>query len=228
LTGVIASDTQLSTIPATDLRLEKMTNETDTTLAWYEANAKKFVAGTVDINMTLLYVPFQNYMRPYASILDAGCGSGRDTLYFSKRGYAVTAFDNSPALVKIATKLTGQEILTLAFQDMEFQEQFDGVWACASLIHVPMKDMHDVIARISRSMKVDGVLYASFSYGTGEDTRNGRRVVDFDEDRFDELLERHPELTVIRYWKTRDLLPDRENQQWLNILVRKAEKGRSR
>jgi len=71
-------------------------------------------------------------------------------------------------------------------------------------------------------MKVDGVLYASFMYGTGEHDRNGRHFVDFDEDSFDELIKQHPELAVIRYWKTSDLRPDRENEKWLNLLVRKA------
>jgi len=77
--------------------------------------------------MTGLYVPFLSYLRPYASILDAGCGSGRDTLYLTSRGYRVTAFDYSPEMVKLAAKLTGQEILQLSFQDIEFNSQFDGV-----------------------------------------------------------------------------------------------------
>ncbi|PID39636.1 MAG: SAM-dependent methyltransferase [Proteobacteria bacterium] len=200
-----------------------MAKNTDTTRAWYEANAKKFYADTVHINMAVLYVPFLNYMRPYASILDAGCGSGRDTLYFSKRGYAVTAFDSSQALVKLAAKLTGKEIMTLAFQDLDIEDRFDGVWACASLIHVPMADMQDVLARISRSMKVGGVLYASFTHGTGEHIRDGRSVIDLDEKGFDDLIKPHAELAVIRSWKTEDLLPDRQKEKWLNVLVRKSK-----
>ena len=58
----------------------------DSTLNYYESNAKKFFEGTVNINMTVLYRPFLAYMPPYASILDAGCGSGRDTLNFASRG----------------------------------------------------------------------------------------------------------------------------------------------
>ena len=85
----------------------------DTTLAFYEGNAKQYYDGTVNTNMTMLYTPFLRYMPTYAFILDAGCGSGRDTLYFSSRGYQVVAFDYSPALVKLATKLTGQEVLNL-------------------------------------------------------------------------------------------------------------------
>jgi len=195
---------------------------TDTTLAYYEEHAKRFFVGTVDINMTMMHAPFRSYMPPYASILDAGCGSGRDTLYFASRGYQVTAFDYSPALVKLATKLTGQEVLNLSFQDLAFEDQFNGIWACASLLHVPMDEMHDAVFNLSRAMKVDGVLYASFMYGTGEHDRDGRHFVDLNEDGCDELIKLHPELAVIRCWKTSDLRPGREDEKWLNLLVRKA------
>jgi SAM-dependent methyltransferase len=194
----------------------------DTTLAFYEGNAKQYYDGTVNINMTVLYTPFLTYMPTYASILDAGCGSGRDTLYFASRGYQVTAFDYSPALVKLATKLTGQEVLNLSFRDLAFEDQFNGIWACSSLMHVPMDEMYDALFKLSRSMKVDGVLYASFKYGTGEHDRNGRHFVDLDEDGCDELIKLHRELAVIRCWKTSDLRPDREYEKWLNLLVRKA------
>jgi SAM-dependent methyltransferase len=195
----------------------------DTTLAFYEANAKEYYEETVNINMTVLYTLFLTYMPTYASILDAGCGSGRDTLYFAKRGYRVTAFDYSPALVKLASKLSGQEVLQLSFQEIQFENQFNGVWACSSLLHVSMGVMHDVISRLSRAMKVDGVLYASFNYGTGEHDRHGRIFTDLNEETFDELIKVHPELTVIRYWQTSGLRPGRSDEKWMNSLVRKTK-----
>ena len=195
----------------------------DTTLTYYEANAKQVYEGTVHLNMTVLYRPFVEYMPPYASILDAGCGSGRDTLYFTSRGYQVTAFDYSPALVKLATKLTGQEVLNLSFQDLAFEDQFNGIWACSSLMHVPMDELNDALFRLSRAIKVDGVLYASFMYGKGEHNRDGRLFVDLDEEGADDLIEQHPELAVIRCWQTSDLRPGREKEKWLNLMVRKTK-----
>ena len=200
-----------------------MITDAGTTYDWYEANARDYFAGTIDINMTMLYVPFLSYMRPYASILDAGCGSGRDTLYFAGRGYRVTACDYSPAMVKLASRLTGQEIRQLSFQEVDFNDQFDGIWACSSLLHVPMAEMHAAITRLSRSMKVDGVLYASFKYGHGEHHRNGRFCVDLDEEGAKDLIERHPELAALRYWKSSDLREGRETEKWLNLLVRKTK-----
>jgi len=195
---------------------------TDSTLAYYESNANKFFLATINLNMTVLYRPFLDCMPTYASILDAGCGSGRDTLYFTRRGYRVTAFDYSPNLVKLATKLAGQEILNLAFQDLEFENLFNGIWACSSLQHVPLDEMNDVVYKLSRSLKVGGVLYASFKYGTGEHDRNGRLFLDLNEDGFEELIKLHPELAVIRVWQNSDLRPSRENDKWFNLLVRKT------
>lgn len=193
------------------------------TFTFYEENAKEFYLDTVNVNMAVLYAPFVGYMPPYAWILDAGCGSGRDTLFFAKKGFRVTAFDFSPALVKLASKLTGQEVLELSFQKLDFENQFDGMWACSSLIHVPKKEHPDVLSRLSRSMKINGIMYISYPYGTGEHHRNGRFVVELNEDGFSELIEAHPELTVMRYWKTPDMRPGREKEKWLNILIRKTK-----
>jgi SAM-dependent methyltransferase len=200
-----------------------MTTDPGTTYDWYESNAKNYFAITIDINMTMLYVPFLSYMRAYAAILDAGCGSGRDTLYFARRGYKVTAFDYSPSMVQMAAKLTGQEVIQLSFQEVQFENTFDGIWACSSLLHVPVNEMPDAVSRLSRAMKVDGVLYASFRYGTGEHNRDGRICVDLDEEGADDLIGQHPELTAIRHWKTSDLREGREKEKWLNLLVRKSK-----
>src|ERR1039458_7522672 len=96
---------------------------------------------TIEVNMEALYAPFLDRMQNGAHILDAGCGSGRDTLNFLRRGYVVTAFDASKPLVELASRLTGQEMLNLRFDEIEFDRTFDGIWACASLLHVARHDI---------------------------------------------------------------------------------------
>jgi len=194
----------------------------EATLAFYEANAKRYFDSTIRLNMTMIYTAFLTYMPTYASILDAGCGSGRDTLYFSKRGYQVTAFDYSASMVKLASGLTGQNVLQLSFQEIDFDDHFNGVWACSSLIHLALDELHEVISKLSMAMVVDGVMYASFKYGSGQFERNGIRYYQLDEDGAEELIGLHPELNVIRIWKTSDLRPDRSDEKWLNLLVRKT------
>jgi SAM-dependent methyltransferase len=195
----------------------------DSILAYYEGNAKEFYDATVNINVAVLYPPFLSYMPPYASILDAGCGSGRDTKFFAGRGYRVTAFDFAPTLVKLASKLTGQEVLRLSFEDLEFDNQFNGVWACSSFLHLPMDELHDVFSKLSKSMKVNGVMYTSFNYGTGKQYRDGIPFMHLDEDSFNELIKRHHEFTIIRSWESSDLRPDRADEKWLNLLLRKTK-----
>lgn len=194
-------------------------------LSFYENNAKAYYDATVNVSMATVYAPFLSYLPLHAKILDAGCGSGRDTLYFSKKRFEVTAFDFSSALVRLASKLTGQKILDLSFQDLEFKNEFDGVWACASLLHVPTAEMPDVLSRLSGALKTNGILYASFKYGTGEHKRHGRYFANFDENTFDKVLLKHPEFSVMRYWKTKDLKSDRDSVKWLNILLRKTRES---
>lgn len=201
--------------------MTQISDPKEITLDYYERNAKAFYEGTVKVNMTTLYTPFLSYMPSYAKILDAGCGSGRDTLYFSQNGFKVTAFDYSPTLVELASKLTGQKILNLSFQNINFVDEFDGIWACSSLLHVPKAELHDVVSRLSHALKINGVLYTSFKYGFSEKIWNGRYFSNFDEPGFDEFLKKHPEFKMIRYWKTIDLRPGRESEEWLNLLIRK-------
>ena len=104
-----------------------------------------FFADTVDVDMTPLYRCFLPLLPEQAHVLDAGCGSGRDALAFAKLGYRVTAFDASPALVALAESHLRRPVQCLHFQDIAWRETFDGIWACASLLHVPAAELPDVI-----------------------------------------------------------------------------------
>jgi len=194
-----------------------------TTIEYYQTNAKKFVNGTINVDMSELYRPFLDLLPATGTILDAGCGSGRDTKFFSSQGFKVVAFDNSPELVKYASEYTGQDVLLLSFEEINFKNKFDGIWACASILHVSQNKMGLVLSKLGASLKPDGILYTSYKYGEGELTRKGRFFSDYTENSFDLLLKRLPEFKVIRYWKTADLRAGRSNEEWLNILIRKSD-----
>lgn len=202
-----------------------MTQKTDPaseTLSYYDDNATKFVEGTVNVDMGEFYQKFLPLLPKHGSILDAGCGSGRDTKYFLEQGYKVVAFDYSPEIVKIASEYTNHEIRLLSFSDVSFEEQFDGIWACASLLHVPSDDMPDTLQKLVRALKGNGIIYTSFKYGEEELVRSDRFFNDYMEASFDKLLLTIPNLEVVKYWKTSDLRPGREDEQWLNVLLRKS------
>lgn len=124
-------------------------------------------------------------------ILDAGAGSGRDTLAFVESGCRVVAVDASPAMRReCSRKLRGvlkaplnDEVREAAensvcsdatFDELTFRSEFDGVWAAASLLHVPRSQLDEVIGRLVDALKSGGALYLSFKFGRGEGDRAGR------------------------------------------------------
>ena len=191
----------------------------DTTTRYYTENAQAFFADTVAVSMDSLYARFLPHIPPGGYILDAGCGSGRDTLAFLQKGYHVTAFDAAPTLAALAERHTGQPVQVLRFQDLAWRREFDGIWACASLLHVPAADLPEALGRLALALRLGGVLYASFKYGRGEREHGGRRFTDIDEAGLRALLAQVPGLTELETWVTEDLRPGRAAEPWLNTLL---------
>jgi 2-polyprenyl-3-methyl-5-hydroxy-6-metoxy-1,4-benzoquinol methylase len=191
----------------------------DTTTRYYTENAQAFFADTVAVGMDSLYARFLPQIPPGGHILDAGCGSGRDTLAFLHEGYRVTAFDASPTLAALAEHHTGQPVQVRRFQDLAWRREFDGIWACASLLHVPAAELPEVLGRLALALRPGGILYASFKFGRGERDHRGRRFTDLDEAGLRTLLGQVPGLTELETWASEDLRPGRAAEGWLNTLL---------
>ncbi len=194
------------------------------TIAYYNQNAKQFYDNTVNADMREHYQHFLKDIKIGGHILDAGCGSGRDSLFFLEQGYEVTALDASKELVKLSSSLLKQDVLHMRFQEMEFNEEFDGVWVSASLLHINREKIENVINRLSKSLVNTGVMYLSFKYGNKEVNRNGRFFNYYDEDSFAKLISKFEELEVIKISKTEDVRDGREDEYWLNILLKKVDR----
>lgn len=154
-------------------------------------------------------------------MLDAGCGSGRDSKVFLGKGYKVTAFDAGETMANLAAEYAGIPVLRLRFDQLRFEERFDGVWACASLLHVPRHEMDGALFNLYRSLKPGGIFYASFRYGYGETVGENLLFTNYTEETFREQLRNHPDLEAIRFWHTVDQRPDHPNTIWLNVLLRR-------
>ena len=194
-----------------------------TTINYYDSNAGKFTETTKKVDFSEIQQVFMNYLPPDASILDFGCGSGRDTKYFLDHGYHVTATDGSEEICKIATDYTGIPVKHMLFEELDDQNRYDGIWACASILHMPEKELPGIFHKMHQALKKNGLLYTSYKYGTFEGERNGRYFTDFTEEKFTDFIGQVSEFRIEKMWITGDVREGRGDERWLNILLRRTD-----
>jgi len=191
------------------------------TLDFYNNNSKSYIESTLSIDMSHLYKDFLKHIPKDGHMLDLGCGSGRDSLEFIKRGYNITAVDGSKELSIAASKVIGQKVICNKFEDLQLTEKFHGIWACASLLHINKRDLINVIKNISSNLEDNGVFYMSFKYGKGEYIdKKGRYFNCYTEKAFKEMILAVPKLEIIKIYKSEDTIGGRNNLQWLNVLLK--------
>lgn len=193
----------------------------DITLEYYAANAEAFACSTVNVAFSSVQQRFEGLLEPGARVLDFGCGSGRDAKHFLEAGFAVDAIDGSPQLCRIASELTGLPVRCMRFEELNAQSVYDGIWACSSILHVPSSQLPALLAKMAVALKPGGVIYTSFKLGEFEGVRNGRYFSDFTLESFARLLERVPALRGEGHWVSGDARPGREDEKWLNLILRK-------
>ncbi len=196
--------------------------DTNKTLDYYNDNAHRFTTDTLDVEFSNIQNSFLSMLEQGAFILDFGCGSGRDSRYFLQKGFQVEACDGSEEMVKTAMKITGIPVKKMLFSELDEEGKYDGIFACASILHVPSKELPDIISRMRRAVKKGGVLYVSFKYGTFEGIRNGRYFTDQTEDSLKTILDEVGGLEIISTGITGDARPGREDEKWLNVLLRRC------
>jgi len=190
-------------------------------IEYYNLNSHSFFNDTYSVDMSSIYDKFIKNIPNGAHILDAGCGSGRDALYFSQCGYVVTAFDGAKELVKLARKNTGLDIQHLMFDELNYNNQFDAVWASASLLHINFQLLPHILFKFINSIIIDGIFYFSVKYGNKETEKNGRNFTNLNEQRLHEMLSSMDMIKVIDVWVTDDNRPERQNEKWLNVIIKK-------
>ena len=174
----------------------------DKTMEYYNKNADKFVLGTLNVDMMTIQKKFIGYIPERGKVLDLGCGSGRDTLFFKGLGYDVIAVDGSAEMCKQAEKNIGQPVINMTFDKLDFDSEFDGIWACASLLHVPAGEIKAVLERVEKALKTGGYFYFSVKYGEFEGEREGRYYTDYTETSINELFSAFPSLKKVDMWQT--------------------------
>lgn len=188
---------------------------------FYNNNAEDFFNNTVNADMSATYSLFEeNLSDVNGEILDLGCGSGRDAKHFIDKGYEVTALDLSPVLAEKASKYIGQKVIVGDMKDLDYKDRFIGIWACASLLHLTESEVLETVKRCHKALKKDGVLYASFKYGENNYEKDGRSFTCFTKDKFLNLIE-GLDFYYRATFETGDVRPGRENEKWLNVILKK-------
>jgi len=193
------------------------------TIRFYDEYAAEYFEQTVEIDVSALRQRFLNRLPAGARILDAGCGSGRDARAFLDAGYEVVAIDASSGMAEQALERLGVEAEVMCFENMPFREEFDGIWACASLLHVPSEDLPGVLERMEMALKPSGTFYLSFKCGEADGDRKGRHFHDMTRQGLIKLLGQFERLALIDCWETEGSSDGNAGEQttWINCLARK-------
>ncbi len=197
-----------------------MKNYTRSTIEYYNNNHQSYFERTIKIDMQDSYNKFLSLLPKPAYILDAGCGVGRDSEYFVKSGNSVTALDASIEMVKHAQKRVPTAVLHQKFSMINFDESFDGIWTCASLLHISKKDLPSIFDKFIAALKPKGIWYISFKYGEEQTLENGRLFSRFTVKSFEVFIKKFPKLKVLEIWKSKSNIQNIHNE-WLQVLARK-------
>ena len=193
------------------------------TIEYYDKNSELFVSSTKDVEFNKMQNMLLKYLKKGDYILDLGCGSGRDSKAFLEKGFKVVSVDGSEKLCNIASSYIGQEVIFTTFQNFKSDIKFNGIWACASLLHLPYKDLKEVIKNLRNNLKEEGYFYLSFKYGEFEGERNGRYFTNMTEKKFRNLIKDILEYEIVEEKITSDARKGREEEKWLNIILKKVK-----
>jgi SAM-dependent methyltransferase len=191
------------------------------TIKYYDNDAKNYFDKSLLADVSHLYSEFIKLLPPgensELSILDAGCGSGRDTKAFVEMGYDVTAIDASIKMCEVASNYTGIAVENVCLEDYQITKLFDGIWACAVLLHIERQRLKGIMEVFSNSLKPNGIMYVSFKYGDSDRVEDGRHFTDMTELSLQELVAQVPELCIQKLWITNDSA-GRDNS-WVNAIM---------
>ena len=187
---------------------------------YYESNAERYAAETFSADMSKQYQSFLPLLKKGAKILDVGSGSGRDACYFQKHGYQVTALEPSKNLCREIQKVFSGEIVCSDIQSYQPTERYDGIWACASLIHLQEEEVLCFLRKIDMYLNDNGIVYASGKSGisTGE-VADGRFFLEFTEQLVEKILTVNKQLKLEKLWYSEDV-SGRQGFRWLNVVLR--------
>ena len=190
------------------------------TIDYYDNNADWYYWTTVGVDMDAMRKKFASYLPNEARVLDMGCGSGRDVLAFSDMGHDAVGLDASKELLKLAEERLGIKTIFADMVRWKASEPYDGIWCCASLIHLNSAEKEMFFKNLDYNLKPGGIIYISVKDGikTGVD-EDGRYYSNCTEAELRKYLE-DAGCEILEVLTTDDAM-DRERFKWLNVFARK-------
>ncbi|MCI8949300.1 MAG: methyltransferase domain-containing protein [Lachnospiraceae bacterium] len=188
---------------------------------YYNKYAANVFENTVELDTEDTIREFLALLEEGDTILDLGCGSGRDSLIFYELGYDVTPLDGAEEMCRLAEVHTGLDVLQMTYEEMEFDGAFDGVWAYQSLIHIPKEELPGIFKRVAKALEEDGIFFLSMKLGDSDGFRGERYFNAFSEKELCSLLEGDGYFKVEKEWVAKDTRANHPDSRLIHLLARK-------
>ncbi len=196
--------------------------QVDATFTFYRDNAQEYVRETVDLDFIApMRQRFVDLLAPNSLILDLGCGSGRDSRFFLELGHQIVAIDPVKEIAACAEQYLKQPVLVKKAEEIDEKNTYDGIWACASLLHIPKSRIEEALTRIANALKPGGIWYMSFKQGESEEEDQKQRFFNnYSIAAMQVLLGGLSQLHILELSESLSMLRG-ERQTWINVLITK-------
>lgn len=192
------------------------------TLDYYNKNAKLYFEQTIEGDLKENYDKFLSKIPRESYILDFGCGSGRDSKYFIENGYKVKAIDGSIEMCKLASEYINQDVECMKFDELNEENTYDAIWACSSILHVEKEELPNILNKMIKALKPNGVIFTAFKKGEGYEIKEGKYYNFLTKEKLEKILNGINEnIKIIDYFETLSSTKRPEKVIWSNYILQK-------
>ena len=190
------------------------------TIAYYQANAPHYTLSFGQAPSHHLDA-FLDRLAPGASVLELGCGAGRDSARIAERGFALDATDGTPAMVRKANERFEIAARVMRFDELDAKETYDAVWAHACLLHVARADLPGVLASVHAALRANGLHFANYKLGSAEGRDPLGRLTNLPDEEWLEETYRAAGFAILATQRYRGKGADGVQRDWYALTLRK-------
>ena len=190
------------------------------TIAYYQANAPHYTLSFGQAPSRHLDA-FLDRLAPGASVLELGCGAGRDSARIAERGFTLDATDGTPAMVRKANERFGIAARVMRFDELDAEETYDAVWAHACLLHVARADLPGVLASVHAALRANGLHFANYKLGSAEGRDPLGRLTNLPDEEWLEHTYRAAGFAILATQRYRGKGADGVQRDWYALTLRK-------